>query len=91
MMFAWLKKLFRSSERNGNSTRICLICGKSFTLPEDVQSWPDLCTECRAKLPGPQQITATCRRCGKNYIFSIADRYWPRLCPDCRARHTERV
>ena len=38
------------AETPGTVTRTCRYCGKTFTLPENVQHWPDACQECRAKL-----------------------------------------
>ena len=54
-MFERLKKLFTRKVKNPETpqremiTRTCKICGKTFTLPENVQHWPDCCQECRAK------------------------------------------
>ena len=52
-MFERLKKLFTRKVKNPETpqremiTRTCKICGKTFTLPENVQHWPDCCQECR--------------------------------------------
>ena len=61
----WLKALFAGSGRaSGTITRTCRMCGKTFTLPEEVQHWPDLCQECRAKHRPVETITRKCRREG---------------------------
>ena len=91
-MFEWLNKLF--AERNnhpaksqqGMITRTCKICGKTFTLPENVQHWPDCCQECRAKYQPVQTITVKCRKCGKTFTFPSSARCWPKYCPDCRKK-----
>ena len=48
-MSDWLKKFFvwrdkypEKSER-GMRTITCKMCGRTFTLPENVQHWPDIC------------------------------------------------
>ncbi len=86
----WLKKLrFRrlpssAAEQPGMITRTCRICGKTFTLPGNVQYWPDCCQECRAKLPSSERVTRTCRSCGKSFTFPSDIRPWPKICSDCR-------
>ena len=84
-MLEWLKKLFigKAPERQGTVTRTCRSCGKTFTLPEDVQHWPDLCQQCRAKGPA-ETITRTCRGCGKKFTFPSTAKRWPKYCEDCQ-------
>ena len=84
-MFGWLKTLF-AGERPGMITRTCKKCGKTFTLPEEVQHWPDYCQECRAKSRPVETITRECRRCGKRFEFPSFARPWPRYCNACRAK-----
>ena len=51
-MLDWLRRLFagggQAQPAPGMITRTCKRCGKTFTLPEEVQHWPDYCQECRA-------------------------------------------
>ena len=83
----WLKALFAGSGRaSGTITRTCRMCGKTFTLPEEVQHWPDLCQECRAKHRPVETIRRTCRRCGREFTFSSSEGRWPKYCPACRAK-----
>ena len=95
-MFAWLKKLFAERDRHpkkterGTITRTCKICGKTFTLPENVQSWPDCCQECRAKYRPAETITRKCRKCGKTFTFPSNARHWPKYCRECRQRRSSR-
>ena len=100
MMFGWLKKLLfdrdgkkpeeraakDQAERRGFVTITCKKCGKTFTLPEDVQHWPDYCQECRAKYRPVEPITRKCRRCGKAFIFPSNAKHWPKYCPECQAK-----
>ena len=69
----------------GTITRTCRSCGKTFTLPENVQHWPDYCRECRAKAPA-QTVTRKCRGCGKEFTFLSTDDPWPKYCRDCHDR-----
>ena len=88
-MFDWLKALFArdSSPRgDGTITRTCKYCGKTFTLPEDVQHWPSCCQACRAKYRPAETVTSACRGCGRRFSFASSARPWPKYCPDCRAK-----
>ena len=91
-MFEWLKLYFTKRNRHpkpserGMITRTCKICGKTFTLPEDVQYWPDCCQECRAKYQPVEDITRKCRKCGKAFTFPSNARHWPKYCPECREK-----
>lgn len=93
-MFKWFKKLIAGGDRHpeasqpGMITRTCRICGKTFTLPEDVQSWPDCCPECRAKHQPADTLTRKCPKCGKTFTFSSNTRRWPKYCPECRGKRT---
>ena len=86
-MFDWLKRLFARNRQAspGTITRTCKRCGKTFTLPEEVQHWPDYCQECRAKYRLSEEITRTCGRCGQAFTFSSSENPWPKYCPACRA------
>lgn len=100
MMFGWLQKLLFDRDgkrpkkraakdqagRRGFITVTCKKCGKTFTLPEDVQHWPDYCQECRAKYRPVEPITRKCRRCGKAFIFPSNAKHWPKYCPECRKK-----
>lgn len=94
-MFNWLKKLFPSrkvktrAERKGFVTITCRKCGKKIIIPENVQHWPDLCQECRAKYRLAEPITRKCRRCGKTFTFQSDAKRWPKYCPECRAKTKE--
>ncbi len=70
----------------GMITRTCKKCGKTFTLPEEVQHWPDYCQECRRKYEIVEQITRKCRGCGKEFTFPSNIRHWPNYCRDCQAK-----
>ena len=89
-MFEWLKRLFAGAGRaqgaSGMITRTCKRCGKTFTLPEEVQHWPDYCQECRAKVRQAETVTRTCRGCGRKFTFPSSESRWPKYCPACRAR-----
>ncbi len=93
-MLEWLKALFAGSGQarasRGMITRTCKVCGKTFTLPEEVQHWPDCCQACRAKVRPAETVTRACRRCGRKFTFSSAERNWPKECPECRARRNGR-
>ncbi|MBR3350054.1 MAG: hypothetical protein IKG55_08265 [Solobacterium sp.] len=89
-MLKWIKKLFSAKPEQGMITRTCRICGKTFTLPEDVQSWPDCCPKCRAKVQPVEDITRKCARCGKTFTFPSDTRRWPKYCPECRDRINRR-
>jgi hypothetical protein len=78
------------AETPGMITRTCRYCGKTFTLPENVQHWPDACQECRAKLLPEELITRVCRRCGKSFTFPSSAPRWPRICDECRNRKEKR-
>ena len=89
-VFDWLKDLFSpknpaDGQKQGMITRTCRECGKTFTLPENVQHWPDLCQACRAKYHPSEMITRTCRGCGQFFTFPSDLRKWPKYCPDCQA------
>ena len=84
-MLKWLKSLFAGG-RPGTITRTCKYCGRTFTLPEEVQSWPDCCPECRAKYQPAEAITRVCRGCGRRFSFDSSARRWPTYCPECRAK-----
>ena len=88
-MLDWLRRLFagggQAQPAPGMITRTCKRCGKTFTLPEEVQHWPDYCQECRAKVRSTEAVTRACRRCGKRFTFPASERQWPKDCPDCRA------
>ena len=86
-MLKWLRRMLdRAAQRGGGTlTRTCKRCGKTFTLPENVQSWPDLCFDCRALGQG-ETVTRKCRRCGKAFTFPASSKIWPKFCPACRAR-----
>jgi|GEM_PF-1844235 endogenous inhibitor of DNA gyrase (YacG/DUF329 family) len=89
-MFEWLQNFVRPGGRNrserGMITRKCRYCGKTFTLPENVQHWPDCCQACRAKYRPEEKLTGKCRRCGKTFTFLSGERHWPRYCPECQAK-----
>ena len=91
-MFERLKKLFTGRVKNPNTpqrgmiTRTCKICGKTFTLPENVQHWPDCCQECRAKYRPVENITRKCRKCGKTFTFPSNAPRWPKYCPECQKK-----
>jgi predicted Zn-ribbon and HTH transcriptional regulator len=91
-VFERLKKLFtkrvkhREPSQPGMITRTCKICGKTFTLPENVQHWPDCCQECRAKYRPVENITRKCRKCGKTFTFPSNAPRWPKYCPECREK-----
>lgn len=85
----WLKALFAGGGKArtaGMITRTCKVCGKTFTLPEEVQHWPDLCQECRAKHRPVETIRRRCRRCGREFTFASSEKRWPEYCPACRAK-----
>ncbi len=84
-LFKWIKRLFVPSQQHGMITRTCRNCGRTFSLPENVQYWPDYCQECRLKAP-EQKITRKCRGCGKIFSFSSSLRRWPKYCRECQAR-----
>ena len=90
MLLDWLRRLFAAGGRAhaapGMITRICRYCGKTFTLPEEVQHWPDCCQECRAKYRPSEPVTGVCRGCGRSFTFEASGGNWPRFCPDCRAK-----
>ena len=81
-MFKWIKKLFTRNPQHGMVTITCRECGKTFSLPEGVQYWPDLCQECRMKAPD-QRITRKCRGCGRMFTFSSTTGRWPKYCREC--------
>ena len=82
----------RELQEYGMITRTCRICGKTFTLPEEVQHWPDCCQECRAKHRPEESITRKCRECGKFFTFLSGEKPWPRSCTECRKkRETSRA
>ena len=93
-MLEWLKALFSggrdASVGGGPSvgmiTRTCKRCGKTFTLPEEVQHWPDMCQACRAKYRPAERVTRRCHRCGRPFTFDASVGRWPKTCPDCRAK-----
>ena len=89
-MFEWLKGLFfrngQVQASPGTITRTCKNCGKTFTLPEEVQHWPDYCQECRAKVRPTETITRTCRGCGRRFTFDSSERHWPKYCRECQAK-----
>ena len=64
----------------------CMRCGKTYTLPENVQHWPNYCQACRAKEMPEERITRKCRGCGKDFTFAVKEARWPKLCPDCLAK-----
>ena len=70
----------------GMITRTCRSCGRTFTLPENVQHWPDYCLNCRAKRLSPETVTRTCRSCGRSFTFSTPLQHWPKYCPSCRTK-----
>ena len=84
----WLKRLLKGSgpRQTGMITRTCKRCGKTFTLPEEVQHWPDCCQECRAKHQPEERIARTCRGCGRRFTFVPSAGQWPRYCPECQAK-----
>ena len=85
-MFDWLKRLFSTGIKTGMITRTCKICGKTFTLPENVQHWPDCCPECRAKYQPVEPISRKCRGCGKTFTFPSDLKRWPKYCRECRGK-----
>lgn len=94
-MSDWLKKFFvwrdkypEKSER-GMRTITCKMCGRTFTLPENVQHWPDICQECRAKYRPVETITRKCRKCGKTFTFRSDARQWPKYCPECQKKRRQ--
>ena len=103
-MFDLLKKLFYGNtnppqtgeeteaqrKEPGTVTRTCRECGKTFTLPENVQHWPDCCRECRAKAPA-ELITRTRRGCGRSFTFPSTVRHWPNFCRECQAKRKRKV
>ena len=106
MMFDWLKRLPfgkggnsasaadrpkpTAGRRTGMVTRTCKLCGKTFSLPEEVQHWPDCCQECRAKHRPAEIITRTCRECGRSFQFDASARQWPKYCQDCQLKRKGR-
>ena len=82
----WKKLTLKLRTQQGSITRTCKNCGKIFTLPENVQAWPDTCQACRAKLRQTETVTRRCRGCGESFTFPSALRHWPKLCPACRGR-----
>ena len=87
-MLEWLKRLLAGSgpRQTGMITRTCKRCGKTFTLPEEGQHWPDYCQACRGKVRATETVTRMCRRCGRSFTFPSSEARWPKECPDCRAR-----
>ena len=94
-MFDWFRRLFARKVREENAepraelgmiTRTCKKCGRTFTLPEEVQHWPDYCQECRRKYHIVQQVTRKCRDCGKEFTFPSNAPHWPTRCPDCQSK-----
>ena len=91
-MFERLKKLFTRKVKNPETpqremiTRTSKICGKTFTLPENVQHWPDCCQECRAKYRPVENITRKCRKCGKTFTFPSNAPRWPKYCSECQKK-----
>ena len=98
-MFDLLKKLFfsqyppaapgtdsKNRAQSGMVTRTCKKCGKTITLPEEVQEWPGYCQECRARYRPSETVIRKCRGCGKNFTFLSSARHWPKYCPDCRQK-----
>ena len=86
-MLEWLKALLAGGgQGRGTVTRTCKRCGRTFTLPEEVQHWPDLCQACRAASPSAETVTRACRRCGRQFTFASSEARWPKYCPDCRAQ-----
>lgn len=75
---------------HGMITRKCKKCGKTFTLPEEVQHWPDYCQECRRKYRIVEDITRTCRGCGKEFTFPSNVWHWPNYCRECQAKRKRR-
>ena len=90
-LIGWLKKLFphNDAQQPGMITRTCRNCGKTFTLPENVQYWPDLCQECRETDP-EQTIKRKCRGCGNDFTFPSAVKRWPKYCQDCQAKRKKK-
>ena len=74
------------SDRSGMITRTCMVCGKTFTLPEEVQHWPTCCQACRAEYRPVEAITRVCRGCGQRFTFPSSTPRWPKYCPACRAK-----
>ena len=74
----------------GTITRTCKKCGKTFSLPEEVQHWPDCCQECRKKYQIVEPVTRTCRSCGKEFTFPSNTRHWPNYCRECQSKHKQR-
>ena len=72
------------------NTVTCRICGKTVSLPENVQYWPGYCEECRAEQRPNQMITRTCRKCGTAFTFSSSEQHWPKFCRDCRKKQKKR-
>ena len=87
-LFEWFKKLLARTGQTppGMITRTCKICGKTFTLPEEVQYWPDCCQACRAKHQPVETITRTCCRCGKAFTFASSEKRWPKYCGACQMK-----
>ena len=87
-MLDWLKRRFDGNGKDpgasGVITRTCKKCGKTFTLPAEVQHWPDYCQPCRAKYQPVETVTRTCRRCGKPFSFPSSARPWPKYCTPCK-------
>ena len=76
----------RATSPPGMITRTCKACGKTFTLPEEVQHWPTYCQACRAKVQPVETITRVCRGCGQRFTFPSSTPRWPKYCPACRAK-----
>jgi len=76
--------------KHGMITRQCKKCGRTFTLPEEVQHWPDYCQECRREYRIVEQITRTCRGCGKEFTFPSNVWHWPNYCRECQAKSKSR-
>ncbi|MER2182705.1 MAG: hypothetical protein ABTA22_04175 [Clostridia bacterium] len=86
-----MKSMWKHSMMTGKAgmiSRTCRNCGRTITLPENVQYWPTYCQECRAKVQPAEMITRACRKCGRNFSFPSGDRQWPKYCPACRDGHT---
>ena len=93
-MLEWLRSLLIGNGRDpapGTITRTCRRCGKTFTLPEEVQHWPDYCQACRAEVRPSEPITRVCRGCGRSFTFSSSERRWPKRCPACQARRDRKA
>ena len=76
----------KQDQSTGTIRGTCKICKRTYILPEDVQSWPDLCFSCRAAHQAEEMVTRRCPSCQRMFTFSSMLSPWPRFCEDCRGK-----